>query len=127
MKEMKKIEEEIVISIKTDVPGTIHITKKLLEKVVEKKIEFDIKVREGSVDIQFILGFLSGYSASLLGNITWDLAKSIWRRLRREIKLGREPLPATFGIKSKNLEEMITGHEDQDELRHKFRSLDSYQ
>lgn len=120
MKEMKKLSEEIVISIKTDVPVATYITKKLLEKVAKKEIEFDIQAREGSVDVQFILGFIGGYSASLLSNITWDIVKRIWKKLKREGDLGREPSPGTVEVRELNLEKMVTGQEDLEELRRKF-------
>lgn len=124
MKEIKEIKEEIIINIKTDIPGSIYITKRLLEKVIKKEIEFDVRFREGSLEVQFILGFISGYFSSLLGNISWDIVKTIWRKLRREINLGREPSPATLEVKSLSLEERITGYETIEELKEKFYQLD---
>ncbi len=121
---MDKIKEDLTISGKLDVPVTDFLTKLLLKRVANEEIEFNMEVRHGSIDVEFSVGFSEDFNSSLIASIIWEIAKSIWRRMKKERRENaREPHPITIFSEKYNLEGEIRGDETVKQMRDRFRRL----
>jgi hypothetical protein len=87
MKDIIKVEAE------WDVEDATFLTKKLYKDVAKGHIKFIVDAKPGSLFTTFSISVMSELIRSVAGSFLYDLIKTIYKRLKRDKELGREPKP----------------------------------
>lgn len=94
---------EMQIVTNWDWRNTTLFTSKLYRDIKNKKIQFELKAKPGSLIVEFIIAASSGLTAA----IVYGILQYIWRRMNKEGQKGKTLQPVE--VKISNHVYVVTG------------------